>query len=436
MARKAALYRSLRYRNLNTELKHHLILHYEFAKKSRLAEDVLELVVGELEQDEVARGLTRVKPWQLVFRRNDQVALLTLFDDGDLDRILSGAPIRQVRRDVEQRLLAELRTVWPEATLEDLRTITNVRQGSRKGRCKKRPPAALTLVGPNDRLAEPPRLADVQRFAKDVTKRQPASTEAVISPKVRQRLCRQLVQDYNLPAKLAPLLVQDIASLRVQCLPRFDEVRHGQALVLSLDCRSRIGEVSLPQRQPLQPVIVTLFTEEERQALSAPDLTFREACEVQLNQIVRVFVEAYAQEGLLALVDAQCLFLTSYYELGKVINEYEQAEHVLVPTPGTVLDAGNKMTHKALVVRLYLDGLTTTEIARKLYHSEVAVDNYIGTFDKVALLHLYGVTRQHMRLVTGRGVRLIDEYLRLVNAYFKDREAVRTYLHSRGILVA
>ena len=45
MARKAALYRSLRYRNLNTELKHHLILHYEFAKKSRLAEDVLELVV-------------------------------------------------------------------------------------------------------------------------------------------------------------------------------------------------------------------------------------------------------------------------------------------------------------------------------------------------------------------------------------------------------
>jgi len=436
MARKAVLYRSQRHRNLNTKLKNHLILHYEFAKKSRLAEDVLELVVGELEQDEAARGFTRVKPWQLVFRRNDQVALLTLFNDDDLERILNGAPLPQVRRDLEQRLLAELRTVWSEATPADLRTLTNVRQGSRKGRAKKLPPSALTLLGPKDRLAEPPRLADVQRLAKDVTKREPSSTDAVVSPKVFRALCRQLVQDYNLPGKLAPLIVQDIASLRAQCLPRLDELRHGQVLVLSLDCRSKIGEVCVPKKHSLQPVIVTLFTEEERQALYAPDLTFREARQVQLNQVVRVFVEAYAQDGLLSLVDAQWLFLTSYNELGKAINEYEQTEHVLLPTPGTVLDAGNKVTHKGLVVRLYLDGLTTTQIARKLYHSEVAVDNYIGTFDKVALLHLYGVTRQHMRLVSGRSFRLIDEYLRLVNAYFKDREAVRTYLHSRGIKVA
>ena len=436
MARKAVLYRSLRHRNLNTKLKQHLILHYEFAKKSRLADDVIKLVVGELEQDEAARGFTRVKPWQLVFRRNDQVALLTLFNDDDLERILNGAPIRQLRRDIEQRLLGELQTVWPEATLADLRTLTNVRQGSRKGRSKKRPPSTLTLLGPRDPPAEPPRLAEVQRFAKDVTKREPASTDAVVSPTMMRRLCGQLVQDYNLPAKLAPLIVQDIASLRAQCLPQIDEVRHGQALVLSLDCRSKIGEVCVPRKQSLQPVIVTLFTEEERQALSAPDLTFREACEVQLNQVVRVFVEAYAQDGLLSLIDAPWLFLHCYAEIGRAINEYEQAENILVPTPGTVLDAGTKVTHKGLVVRLYLDGLTTTQIARKLYHSEVAVDNYIGTFDKVALLDFYGVTRAHMRFVTGRSFRLIDEYLRLVNAYFKDREAVRTYLHSRGILVA
>jgi len=436
MARKATTYWSLRHRNLTTKLKHHLILHYEFARKSRLAEDLIDRVVRALEQDEPTRGVIRVKPWQCVFRRNDRVALLTLFNDDDRERLQNGEAMQTVRSDIERRLLAELRIVWPEATLGDLRTLTNVRRGSRKGRTTQRPRPTLKLLAPNEPPPPPPRLADVQQFAKGVTKREPSSTEAVVSPAVSEGLCRQLVQDYNLPPKLAPLIVQDIASVRAQCLPRLQELRHGQVLVLSLDCHSRIGEVSAVQQPRLQPVIVTLFTEAERQALYAPDLTFREARQVQLHQFVRVCIEAYAQEGLLALLDLECLFLTAHHDVGKVINEYEQTEQILVPTPGTVLDAGNKVTHKALVVRLYLDGLTTTEIARKLYHSEVAVDNYIGTFDKVALLHLYGVTRQHMRFLTGRSRALIDQYLRLVNVYFKDRDAVRTYLHSRGVLVA
>jgi hypothetical protein len=213
-------------------------------------------------------------------------------------------------------------------------------------------------------------------------------------------------------------------------------MKHGQVLMLATDSQSSIRESQLPEEIRLRPVIVTLFTESERQALASDSITYPEARAIQLHQLVRVHVEAYAQGGLLTYLDSQWLFLTCIDNICQAINHYEQTENVFVPTPGTVLDAGNKVTHKALIVRLYLDGKTTAEIARQTYHSEVAVDRYIGTFDQVALLYWYEVTRPHMRLILGRGLRLIDEYLSLVEAYFKDRNAVQEYLRSRNIKLA
>jgi len=432
---KAGLYRPLCTKNLEHILKAHLIRHYEFARKSRLAEALIETVLRELQADEEARGLPRVQPWQLVFRQDDQVALLTLFTDEDLQRSLRGAPLQDVRETIEERCLGELRTVWPTATLTDLRTILNLRARTRKGVNGPHAESYATKT-PRDLFAAPPKLVDVHRFAKDVTRRKTHPADGVVSGPVLQKLLRELDEDYHLSPKLGRLLIEDLASLRAECLPRLDEMKYGQVLVLTTDSQSRIRESQLPDEQRLRPVIVTLFTEPERQALASESITYPEARAIQLHQLVRVHVEAYAQGGLLSYVDSQWLFQTCYTHISQAINHYEQTENVFVPTPGTVLDAGNKVTHKALIVRLYLDGKTTAEIARQTYHSEVAVDSYIGTFDQVALLHWYELSRPHMRLVLRRSRRLIEEYLRLVQAYFKDRKAIQDYLRSRNIKFA
>ncbi|MGI9953304.1 DUF1670 domain-containing protein [Moorellaceae bacterium AZ2] len=47
---------------------------------------------------------------------------------------------------------------------------------------------------------------------------------------------------------------------------------------------------------------------------------------------------------------------------------------------------GRTLTHKALVVEMALEGLTTQEIARRIYHTPEAVDNYLRLFDRVLLL--------------------------------------------------
>lgn len=432
---KAGLYRPLCAKNIETKLKSHLTRHYEFARKSRLADSLIETVLAQLDEDEEARGIIRVKPWQLVYRQQGRPALLTLFTDDDLQRSIHGAPLREVRETIEKRCLEELRTVRPDATLDDLRTIINLRARTRKNVTgQQAEPYAAQL--PRDIFAAPPKLVDVHQFARGVNRRKMSPADGVISRPLLQKLTGQLSEDYNIPAKLGQMLIEDIARIRAECLPRLDEMKHGQAMVMTTDSHSRIGEAHLPEEQRLRPVIVTVFTEQERQALARETITFPEARAIQLKQIVRVHVEAFAQEGLLSYVDSQWLFQTCYWNISQAINHYEQTENVFVPTPGTVLDAGNKVTHKALIVRLYLDGMTTAQIAKRTYHSEAAVDNYIGTFDQVALLHWYGVNRPHMRLVLRRSVRLIDEYMRLVESYFKDRDAVQQYLRSRGVKLA
>ncbi len=40
----------------------------------------------------------------------------------------------------------------------------------------------------------------------------------------------------------------------------------------------------------------------------------------------------------------------------------------LLPLRGYVVDMGSYPTHKAIIVRLYLDGLTTPDIAARTYH--------------------------------------------------------------------
>ena len=434
---KTKLYRSLRDKNLTTKLKSHLIRHYEFAKKSRLGEALIELVLDELDRDEATRGVVRVQPWQLVFRRHEQVALLPLLTEEDVEQLNANTPLGAVRETIEARGLSELRTVWPEATLTDLRSLTNVRYRTRKGAGAGRGTRpTLKAIGPGDRLAPLPKVIDLERFAKDVSRRQPRPEDGLVSAPALARLCQQLAEDYNLPPKLAPLIVQDFASLRAECLPRLDELKHGQVMVLTTDTRSGIGGAAVPEEQRLRPVVLTLFTDPEQRALQSERITFPRARLLQLKQLVRVHVEAYAQGGLLSRVETQCLFLTSRDDLSEALNAYEQTHQVIVPTPGTILDAGNKVTHKLLVVRLYLEGLSTTEIAKRTYHSEQAVDTYIGTFDQVTALYWYRVPRSIMRLVLRRSLRLIDEYLRLVDRYFKDPEAVRAYLDGKGIKVA
>lgn len=149
--------------------------------------------------------------------------------------------------------------------------------------------------------------------------------------------------------------------------------------------------------------------------------------------MARVLTEAYTQDGLLSFAELQWIFLTSTGTVSRAVDYYQRKHQVILPCPGTVLDMGRMLTHKDLVVRLHLQGLSVLEIARQTYHSPRSADAYFKAFDSVLILHLYGLNPKLMATVLGRGESLIHEYLDLMGTYLKDINTIRDYLRKRGV---
>lgn len=93
------------------------------------------------------------------------------------------------------------------------------------------------------------------------------------------------------------------------------------------------------------PVILTLWTAEE---LARPrPLSVPEQLDELKRRLVRVCFEAYRQDGLLSLMDLQWLFQVSTARISELLRSVQREHNIGIPTPGTVLDAGRSMTHKA-----------------------------------------------------------------------------------------
>ena len=71
-----------------------------------------------------------------------------------------------------------------------------------------------------------------------------------------------------------------------------------------------------------------------------------EYLDVFSKRILRVCFEAYKQNGLLTLQEMQWIFIVNATRISEVIRSAECKYNIIVPTPGTILDAGRSITHK------------------------------------------------------------------------------------------
>lgn len=92
-----------------------------------------------------------------------------------------------------------------------------------------------------------------------------------------------------------------------------------------------------------------------------------------------------------------------------------------LPLRSTVQDIGPLLTHRVEVVRLALEGKTTSQICDILRHSPEAVANYLGTFTRCAQLARQGFETGQIAFVLRRGRGLIERYLELVEGCANDK---------------
>jgi len=87
--------------------------------------------------------------------------------------------------------------------------------------------------------------------------------------------------------------------------------------------------------------------------------------------------------------------------------------HAVIPLRSTVQDIGPVLTHRVEIVRLALQGKTTSEISAILRHSPQAVTNYVATFSRAAFLARRGLVATQIAYLLRRGRGLIARYLEL-----------------------
>jgi len=196
---------------------------------------------------------------------------------------------------------------------------------------------------------------------------------------------------------------------------------------LSLMCVDADEPAGKPVEQcELRPVTLRMYRDADDLALldRLGPMGFRRARLPELCQ------EALSQGGLLTREDlAYRVFWVSVRTVSRDFAWYRQREpDRLLPIRSHLQDIGPVLTHREKIVRLALEGRTTTQICQIMHHSPAAVANYLQTFSRCAFLVGEGLQVGQIAYLLRRGPRLVEAYVRLLGECEDDRN-LQFHLH-------
>jgi len=176
-----------------------------------------------------------------------------------------------------------------------------------------------------------------------------------------------------------------------------------------------------PEIHELVNVRLQLVTDEEVALLNDQKLRGQRIARRIFNQtrFVRWCREAFAQEGVLTLLDLSLLSGLSEAQAGVLIRQYEEEQKTTVPIRGTVHDIGRSVSHKAEVVRRFLKGQSPADIAYELRHSQPAVDAYIKDYETTRKL-VQKFPLAEIPALSRRTLSVVKEHVKLIREYEPD----------------
>ena len=133
--------------------------------------------------------------------------------------------------------------------------------------------------------------------------------------------------------------------------------------------------------------------------------------------------QALSQGALLTAEDlAYRVFFVTPRTISRDLKVVRQAHpDVLIPMRSTLHDLGPVLTHRTQIVRLALQGKTTSQICQIMHHSPEAVANYLSTFARCAQLAAKEMQVGQIAFLLRRGPALIQAYLDLLAECKPDR---------------
>ena len=134
--------------------------------------------------------------------------------------------------------------------------------------------------------------------------------------------------------------------------------------------------------------------------------------ELRQNRLCRMCQEAFQQGGLLTLEDLASLFNCGVRTL---VNDLAalRKKNIVPQLRSTTKDMGRAITHRRLIITLWLQGFEYSEIARKACHSIDSVANYVDKFKRCAALFASGFDVHTVALMVKLSTPLTQEFQRI-----------------------
>jgi uncharacterized protein DUF1670 len=157
----------------------------------------------------------------------------------------------------------------------------------------------------------------------------------------------------------------------------------------------------------------------------ADDLLFHQEGPAGFRQarLLDLCQQALSQGALLTAEDlAYRVFFVTPRTISRDLIAVRKAHpRILIPMRSTLHDLGPVLTHRVQIVRLALQGKTTSQICQIMRHSPEAVANYLSTFARCAQLASNGMEAGQIAFLLRRGVALIQAYLAILAECQRDR---------------
>ena len=213
--------------------------------------------------------------------------------------------------------------------------------------------------------------------------------------------------------KIAQLLCDEIVALVDECFVTEDQMRLGQALVLAPEKGQGNRFAGGMQQVKLRPVRLTLLTSEDVASLCDGQPTNT----VRMARMARMVQEAIEQGACLTTSQLGLLLGLSPSVVSKHARDYQEAHGEPLPLRGIVEDCSSATSHKAQIVKLHLEGLSTSEIAKQTNHNPKSVERYVRRFCQVREFVSYLDRVPEPEVVSrilGIGEKLVCAYLELL----------------------
>lgn len=216
----------------------------------------------------------------------------------------------------------------------------------------------------------------------------------------------EMVNGLNCSPFEAEAIVEKVHEIYAPLIEASQGLKPGQIQIMAVDS-------SVAPNTPLNKAkqrLVTLTLDAGKEDIEARKMGSIQT--LRRKRLCRMCHEAFQQGAALTLEDMAKLFNCGIRTL---VNDLKvlRKEGTLPPLRSLVRDMGRAITHRRLIVTLWLQGLEYSEIAQKTCHSVDSVANYVDKFKRCSALFSSGFDLHTVALMVKLSSALTQEFQKL-----------------------